>query len=166
MTGVQTCLFRSLEQGFGLSFADNLRSLFIGLVNSVVEHPHNQGYDLILPLASKVLPTTARDDKPARHAATMVLYLALGHDGLTDDASFLLELCPDFVPSVLLTSLLLPTAGDTKEACSRLVTACPADSPWNHIIARKIPITGHPVDVADRALQIYAQQYTGDITKN
>ena len=154
-----------LEDGFGLCFADNLRSLFVGLVNCIVEQPHDQGYDLILPLARKVLPTTAHDDKPIHHAATMVLYLALGYNGLPDDASFLVQFCSDVVPSVLLTSLLLPTAGDTKEVCSRLVTACPADSPWNHIIARKIPITGHPVDAADRVLQIYAQQYTGDITK-
>jgi hypothetical protein len=155
-----------LENGFSLSFEENLRSLFVGLVNFIVQQPHDQGYDLILPLARKILPTVARNDKPVHQAAAMALYLALGHEGLTDEADFLVKFCSECVPSALLTSLLLPTAGDTKEMCKRLVTVCPVDSPWNYIIARKIPITGHPVDVADRALQIYAHQYTGDSGQN
>jgi hypothetical protein len=154
-----------LEEGFGLHFADNLRSLFVGLVNSIVQHPHDQSSALLLPLARKVLPTAAHDDKLVHDAAAMVLYLTLGHDGLSDDSSFLVEFCSNYVPSALLASLLLPTAGDAKETHSRLVNASPADSPWNRIIARKIPIARHPVDATDRALQVYANQYAGGNTE-
>ena len=153
-----------LEKGFGLSFVKNLRSLFVGLVNAVVQHKSDQALDLVLPLAQKVLKTTAaRDDKAVQHAASMILYLTLGHEGVTEDASFLLEqVCSNnIIPSALLASLLLPTAGDAKETIMRLVQACPTtNSPWNHIIARKIPATqGRPIDTADRVLQVYAHQY-------
>lgn len=154
-----------LENSFALSFVKTMRSLFVGLVNAVVQQNYHQSLDLILALTRKVLPTAARDDKAVQQAAGLVLYLALGHEGVTDDVTFLLDFCSDYIPSALLASLVLPTRGNANETTVRLVQTCPIASPWNYIIGRKIPIADHPIDSADRALQTYANQFVPAIHK-
>jgi hypothetical protein len=153
-----------LEKSFALSFVKTMRSLFVGLVNAIVHHHnHHQSHQslaLILALASKVLPTAAHDDKAVQQAAGLVLYLALGHEGITEDVAFLLDFCSEYIPSALLASLVLPTGGNNaKETTVRLVQSCPMTSPWNHIIGRKIPITDNPIESSDRILQTYAHQF-------
>ena len=158
-------LVEILEVGFALDFEKNLRSLFVGFVNSIVQNQHKHGLTLTMRLARRILPTTDRDNKAVQNAAAMVMFMLLEHDGDADGARDLIGFCSEFIPSALLTSILLPTTLDSKTIMSSLLDACPTDSPWNHIIARKIPTNCRPVDATDRALQAFSHRFTDPKTE-
>lgn len=168
-------LIQVLEQGFGLLF--QARSLFLGLTQRVAPQTATMAantaaswFALLLALVRKVLhdenttAATNNDDASLQQAASVVLYMSLSQmdDSQEDDISFLLEYCGKDItalPAALLTTLLLPTRGNSglqQQVVSSLLSSSSSQSgtssPWNHVVARKLGDGG-------RTVQAYKRQF-------
>jgi hypothetical protein len=148
-----------LELGFQLNFGKHLRSLFVALVNTCIDRRIENASSILISIARKVLISLDSLDHSVKNAAAMLLYITLNSHEKTQDLSFLYEACQDYLPSVLMTSLILPIAGDVEETQLRLVQLCPKSSPWNSIVARNVTIPDIVKTHTDKALQNFVCKY-------